>query len=54
VAGMGYEDEYSANNVYTLWNAKILPVKIVPGIGEGGMKEGGGGVEFKYDIFDTL
>jgi hypothetical protein len=35
-------------------NANMIPVKTVPGTGEGGMKESSGGGEFKYDIFDTL
>jgi hypothetical protein len=26
----------------------------MPGMGETGIKESGGGGEFKYDIFDTL
>jgi hypothetical protein len=35
-------------------NPKLIPVEVVPGIGGGGVKESGGGDEFKYDIFDTL
>jgi hypothetical protein len=35
-------------------NAKTMPVKTVPGIGVGEVKESSGGGEFKYDIFDTL
>jgi hypothetical protein len=35
-------------------NAKMIPIKTVPGIGEGEMKESNGGDKFKYDIFDTL
>jgi hypothetical protein len=34
-------------------NAKMIPVETIPGI-EGRIKENGGGVEFKYDMFDTL
>jgi hypothetical protein len=34
-------------------NAKMTPVETIPGIGGGGIKETGGGGEFKYDIFDT-
>jgi hypothetical protein len=34
-------------------SAKMIPVETVPGIRRGGMN-GGGGDEFKYDIFDTL
>jgi hypothetical protein len=33
-------------------NAKIKLVETVPG--KGAVKESGGGVEFKSDIFDTL
>jgi hypothetical protein len=35
-------------------NAKLIPVETIPGVGVGRIKENGGGVEFKYDIFDTL
>jgi hypothetical protein len=38
-------------------HAKMTPAQIVPGIrdwGGGTMMEGSGGVEFKYDIFNTL
>jgi hypothetical protein len=35
-------------------NAKMIPVKIVPGIRRGGIKDSNGGSEFKYDIFDAL
>jgi hypothetical protein len=35
-------------------NAKTMCVETGPGIGEGRIKERGGGGEFKYDIFDTL
>jgi hypothetical protein len=31
-------------------NGKMIPVETIPGIGEGRMKENGGGDEFKYDI----
>jgi hypothetical protein len=34
-------------------NAKMTPVETIPRIGGGGIKETGGGGEFKYDIFDT-
>jgi hypothetical protein len=33
-------------------NAKMIPVKTVPGMA--GVKVSSGGGEFKYDIFDTL
>jgi hypothetical protein len=32
----------------------MRPVEIIPGMGEGGITETGGGGEFKYDIFDIL
>jgi hypothetical protein len=35
-------------------NAKMIPVKTIPGIGGRVMKENGGGGEFIYDTFDTL
>jgi hypothetical protein len=35
-------------------NAKMIPVETVSGIGEGSVKESGGGGEFKCDVFDTL
>jgi hypothetical protein len=35
-------------------NAKMIPVKTVPGIQGGGMTWSGGGGKFKYDVFDTL
>jgi hypothetical protein len=35
-------------------NAKMIPVKTVPGIRGRKMKESSGGGKFKYDIFDTL
>jgi hypothetical protein len=35
-------------------NGKNISVDIIPGMGEGWMKENGGGGEFKYDIFDIL
>jgi hypothetical protein len=35
-------------------NAKVVSVETVPGIWGGGIKERGGGGEFKYDIFDTF
>jgi hypothetical protein len=35
-------------------NAKIIPVEIIAGIRERGMKESSGGGEFKYDIFNKL
>jgi hypothetical protein len=31
-------------------NGKMRPVETVPGMGGGGIKENGGGGEFKYDI----
>jgi hypothetical protein len=40
--------------VHMLVNAKMIPVKTVPGIGGERMQESSGGGEFKYDIFDTL
>jgi hypothetical protein len=30
------------------------PVETIPGSGGGGLKENGGGGEFKYNIFDLL
>jgi hypothetical protein len=35
-------------------NAKMISVETIPRIGEEGIKKSSGGVEFKYDIFDTL
>jgi hypothetical protein len=35
-------------------NSKMIPVETVAGTREGGMKERGGGVELKNDVFDTL
>jgi hypothetical protein len=35
-------------------NAKMIPLKTVPGIRGGGMTESSAGSEFKYDKFDTL
>jgi hypothetical protein len=35
-------------------NGKMIPVETVPGMGERGINENGGGVEFKYDIFARL
>jgi hypothetical protein len=32
----------------------MISVETIPGMGEKGMKENGGGGEFKYDIFDIL
>jgi hypothetical protein len=32
----------------------MIPAEIIPGMREGGIKESGGGHEFKYDIFDIL
>jgi hypothetical protein len=40
--------------VHVYVNAKVIPVEIVPGIGTGGIKESGGGDEFKYNIFESL
>jgi hypothetical protein len=33
-------------------NGKMILVETIPGMG--GIKESGGGGEFKYDLFDTL
>jgi hypothetical protein len=33
---------------------KMIPVETVPGIDRAGIKESGGGGDFKYDIFDIL
>jgi hypothetical protein len=35
-------------------NGKMIPVETNPGMGEVGIKENGGGGEFKYDIFYIL
>jgi hypothetical protein len=35
-------------------NVNTIPLEIIPGMGGGGIKESGGGGEFKHDIFDTL
>jgi hypothetical protein len=35
-------------------NGKMVLVETLPGIGVRGMKENGGGGEFKYNIFDVL
>jgi hypothetical protein len=35
-------------------NEKMIPGETIPGMGEGMIKENGGGGEFKYDIFDIL
>jgi hypothetical protein len=35
-------------------SGKTITAETIPGMGEGGMKENGGGGEFKYDIFDIL
>jgi hypothetical protein len=32
----------------------MIPVENIPGMEQRGIKESSGGVEFKYDIFDTL
>jgi hypothetical protein len=32
----------------------MIPVKTVPGMAEGGMKDSSRGGEFKYDIYDAL
>jgi hypothetical protein len=34
-------------------SGKMRPVETIPGMGEGRIKNGGGG-DFKYDIFDIL
>jgi hypothetical protein len=31
-------------------NGKMRPVETIPGMGEGGIKEHGGGCKFNYDI----
>jgi hypothetical protein len=33
---------------------KLLSVETIPGMGEGRMKENGGGGEFQYDILQEL
>jgi hypothetical protein len=35
-------------------NGEMRPVETIPRMGVGGIKENGGGGEFKYDIFDIL
>jgi hypothetical protein len=35
-------------------NGKMLPVETIPEMRDGRMKVNGGGVEFKYDIFNKL
>jgi ssDNA-binding Zn-finger/Zn-ribbon topoisomerase 1 len=40
--------------VHAYVNAKLIPVETILGIGERGIRESGGGCEFKYDIFDSL
>jgi hypothetical protein len=40
--------------VHIYVSGKMLHVENVPGMGEVGIKEKGGGGEFKYDIFDIL
>jgi hypothetical protein len=35
-------------------NGKMISVETVPVMGEGRIKQNGGGSEFKYDIFDIL
>jgi hypothetical protein len=36
-------------------NGKMRPIEAIPGIAAGrGIKENGGGGEFKYDIFNIL
>jgi hypothetical protein len=32
----------------------MIPVETIAGMGEGEIKESGGGSEFKYDIFDMF
>jgi hypothetical protein len=32
----------------------MIPVKTIPGMGVGGLKENDGGAELKYNIFDKL
>jgi hypothetical protein len=31
-------------------NAKMIPIQTIPGMGEGEIKEGSGGGEFKYNM----
>jgi hypothetical protein len=40
------EDEYHANTVYTC--LKMIPAETIPGMEGEGIKENGGGSEFKY------
>jgi hypothetical protein len=40
--------------IYMYANTKMIPVEIILGLGEGEIKESGGGDKFKYDTFDTL
>jgi hypothetical protein len=35
-------------------SGKMISVETIPGMGMEGMKENGGGGEFKYDIFNIL
>jgi hypothetical protein len=42
------------NCVHDYVNEKMIPVETISGMGRGGIKENGGGGEFKYNIFDTL
>jgi hypothetical protein len=35
-------------------NAKMISFETIPGMDGGGIKESGGGDEFRYDIFDIL
>jgi hypothetical protein len=48
------EGEYGINSVLHMYvNGKMIPAEAIPGMGGGGIKNGGGG-KFKYNIFDTL
>jgi hypothetical protein len=50
-----WKDEYSANTVYTcLEMEEMRLVETILGVEGEGVKEKGGGGEFKYDRFDTL
>jgi hypothetical protein len=35
-------------------HGKMRPAESIPGMGDEGIKENGGGVGFSYDIFDIL
>jgi hypothetical protein len=51
------EGKYDVNTAYCVHmyiNIKMIHVETIQEWGRGGIKENGGGGEFKYDIFDTL